>query len=164
MRIPRKGLAGNQRSAAAHPAGDPHIGKRRLLREALRRREEEKVGALVAHDLALYREHVLDALLRGRHRQNTEGFEAPLTDAGLPARAGSSRGACGGTRFAHQLPRLDVHGATIEFEREVEAGSIGKRERKDAVGNDANGERLAGGLERYARMEGASSSRVSSGR
>ena len=43
-------------------AGDPHIGKRRLLRESFRRREEKEIGALLSDDLALHRHHILDAL------------------------------------------------------------------------------------------------------
>ena len=40
------------------------------------------------------------------------------------------------TGFADELPRADVHGAPIEFEREVQSGFAAAQERKDAIGND----------------------------
>src|SRR5271157_6338289 len=56
-------------------------------------------------------------------------------------------------RFADELPRLDVHGAAIEFEREVEARAAFEGEAKHTIGNDADGERLACRFERDARVE-----------
>ena len=57
-------------------------------------------------------------------------------------------------RFADELPRLDVHGAAIEFEREIEARAVFEGEAKHTIGNDADGERIARRFERDARMEG----------
>ena len=56
--------------------------------------------------------------------------------------------------FAHELPRLDVHGAAIELERKIKAGVICEGEREDAIGNNADGQSVARGFERHARMEG----------
>src|SRR5271157_1440136 len=56
-------------------------------------------------------------------------------------------------RFADELPRLDIHGAAIEFEREIEARAAFEEETKHAIGNNADGERLARYFERDARME-----------
>ena len=57
-------------------------------------------------------------------------------------------------RFADELPRLDVHGAAIEFEREIETRAVFEGEAKHTIGNDADGERIACRFERDARMEG----------
>src|SRR5271157_1610890 len=58
-------------------------------------------------------------------------------------------------RFADELPRLDIHGAAIEFEREIEARAAFEGQAKHAVGNDADGERLARCFERDARKTAA---------
>ena len=97
--------------------------------------------------------------------ENAKGLEAPLArvQAFSPELVVAEEFAAE-TRFADELPRLDVHGAAIELEREVETGAIREGEREDAIGNDADGERFARGLSVTRAWKGASSSRVSSGR
>ena len=75
--------------------------------------------------------------------KNAEGFEAPpaCVQAFSPELVVAKELAAE-TRFADELPRLDVHGAAIEFEREIEARAICEGEREDAIGNDADGKRL----------------------
>ena len=62
-------MSGHERRAVTAPLPVTHTSASGdFSSEAIGRREEKEIGALLAHDFLLRRDHVLDALLGRRYR------------------------------------------------------------------------------------------------
>src|SRR6185436_3800296 len=115
-----------------------------VLGEALRRGVEEHGRSAVAGDLALGREHALDALLRWHDRQDPEALEAPLVAVpimlpGSVVRANLSTE----TRLARKASRRDAHGRAVDLEAEIVTTIVRQHDADQAVGDRVEGDRMA---------------------